>query len=162
MQLAAAFSCQSCSCRQEDVNVLKVATAYCHYRGSPTLLSMFSGLNTTKKHTKLDRKKKERKRQENTLSRNCLAGRWLNLEDFKPCSNCFSCHLGRSRLGFDPSCQVPNARMPKCQTSRQSLLIQSVLFLFSECGGPDAVTVRRVLKPCGCQVAQNIWEAQRH
>lgn len=81
---------------------------------------------------------------------------WLNLEDFKPCPNCFSCHLFCSRLGFvtwlvalrdqchqvcvggvwssrvvwpDASCQVPNAWMPKCQTSRQSLLIQSVLII---------------------------------
>lgn len=38
MQLAAASSCQSYSCRREDVNVLKVATAYCHYRGYLTLL----------------------------------------------------------------------------------------------------------------------------
>lgn len=92
MQLAAASSCQSYSCRWEDVNVLKVAIAYCHYRGYLTLLSMFSGLNTPPKK---QRQSWTKDKKTPTAEPSCL-----NLEDFKPCLNCFPCHLGCSRLGF--------------------------------------------------------------
>lgn len=78
MQLAASSSCQYCSCRREDVNVLKVAAAYCHYRGYLTLLEMFSGLSTAEKHTKT----MTRKHPQHKLL-GCLVG-WLNLEDVKP------------------------------------------------------------------------------